>query len=254
MQFNIGYVKSENQFLMKTFSVGQNEVSKILELEELKNSDLQALIYDEVLIENEELKAVLSEDSRFFPIRSNKDLDITLDSFESLNFDSADKIFKRIKDNWVLQNNVTLMEELFPVINHLNKLWPNDRTSFYEELWFIMKSNIGAKELTIVFNDIEMGKKEHEKNKLIQAKITGTNLPQPSAGTEFEAKLMEHYKNDFNHNFDIMEFQIDKGEMVATGTIKKSPFVVMAKVYSLTRLQKALFKMLFDGLSTEFTA
>jgi len=254
MQFNVGYVKSEKQFVLKGFDNGQGEDTKVLELEELKNSDLQALIYDETLIENEELKATLSEDSRFFPIRSNKELEISLDSFESLNFDSAEKMFKRVRDNWVLQNNVILMEELFPVITHLNTLWPNDRTSFFEELWFLVKSNIGAKELTIVFNDIQMAKKETEKNKLIHAKISGTNLPQPVAGGEFEDKLMDHYKNDFSHNFDIIEYNIEKGELVATGSIKTSPFVMMAKVYGLTRLQKALFKMLFDGLSTEFNS
>ncbi len=251
MNFSVGYVKSENQFLLKAFGKGQIEGTKILELEDLKSSDLQALIYDENLIENEELKAMLKEDSRFFPIRSNTELELTLDTFENLNFDIADKMFKRVRENWVLQNNVTLMEELFPVINHLNSLWPNDRTSFFEELWFIIKSNIGAKELTLIFNDIQMGEKETDKNKLVHVKITGKNLPQPFAGEEVESQIMEHYKNDFGHTFDILEYSSEKSELVATGSIKKSPFVMMTKVYSLTRLQKALFKMLFDGLSAE---
>ncbi|WP_127718093.1 hypothetical protein [Halobacteriovorax sp. HLS] len=249
MQFNVGFIKSENQFLLKSFNNIENDNGKILDLAEIKNADIQALFYEEDLIESEDLKSALLEDSKFFPIRSSKEANIDFNNFEKLDFNSAKSIFSRVHDNWLLQNNVTLVEELFKVINHLNGLWPNDRTTFFEELWFILKSNLGAKSIRIIFNDILMGKKEHEKNKLIQVKVEGDRIPNPSEGGELEAKIMKNYEKDFNSTFEIIEYNSEKGQVVITATIKKSPVVIMAEVYELNRMQKAIIGSLFNGLS-----
>ncbi len=251
MQFNVGFIKSENQFLLKTFNTDAEDQGKILDLSEIKNADIQVLFYEENLIESEDLKSALLEDSKYFPIRSSNEVQVDLDNFEKLDFTSAKSIFSKVHDNWLLQNNVTLVEELFKVINHLNALWPNDRTTFFEELWFILKSNLGAKSLRIIFNDIQMGKKEHEKNKLIQVKIEGDRVPNPVEGGELEAKIMKNYEKDFHQTFDVIEYDADKGQLVMTGTIKKSPVVVMAEVYELNRMQKAIIGSLFEGLSQD---
>lgn len=252
MQFNVGFIKSENQFLLKTFNTEADDQGKILDLAEIKSADIQALFYESNLIESEELKSALLEDSKYFPIRSSEEVDVNFDNFEKLDFSSAKTIFSKVHDNWLLQNNVTLVEELFKVINHLNGLWPNDRTTFFEELWFILKSNLGAKSLRIIFNDIQMGKKEHEKNKLIQVKIEGDRVPNPVEGGELEAKIMKNYEKDFHQTFDVIEYDEQKGQLVMTGTIKKSPVVVMAEVYELNRMQKAIIGSLFEGLSQNF--
>ncbi|ATH06967.1 hypothetical protein BIY24_03155 [Halobacteriovorax marinus] len=249
MEFSLGLIKSENQFLLKSFDAGTEDNGKVLDLSELKNSNLQALFYDEEQIENEDLKATLLEDSRFFPIRSLKEINSDYESFQSLSLDEVKNIFSRVHDNWLLQNNVTLLEELFKVITHLNGLWPNDRTTFFEELWFILKSNLGAKSVRIIFNDIQIAKKENEKNKLIQVKVEGERLPNPTEGGVLEAKIMSNYEKDFNNTFDIAEYSGDKGQLVITATIKKSPVVIMAEVYELSRMQKAILSALFTGLS-----
>jgi hypothetical protein len=252
MQFNVGFIKSENQFLLKSFDHDSNDQGKVLDLSEIKSADIQALFYEENLIESEDLKSALLEDSKYFPIRSSNDVKVNFDNFEKLDFDSAKTIFSKVHDNWLLQNNVTLVEELFKVINHLNSLWPNDRTTFFEELWFILKSNLGAKSLRVIFNDIQMGKKEHEKNKLIQVKVEGERIPNPVEGGELEAKIMKNYEKDFNQNFEVIEYDSEKGQIVMTATIKKSPVVIMAEVYELNRMQKAIIGSLFNGLSEEF--
>lgn len=249
MEFSLGLIKSENQFLLKSFNGESEDKGKVLDLSELKNSNLQALFYDDEQIENEDLKSSLLEDSKYFPIRSLKEINSDFESFQSLETKEVQSIFTKIHDNWLLQNNVTLLEELFKVINHLNGLWPNDRTTFFEELWFILKSNLGAKSVRIIFNDIRVAKKENEKNKLIQVKVEGERLPNPTEGGELEAKIMTNYEKDFNNVFDIAEYSQERGQLVITATIKKSPVVIMAEVYELSRMQKAILGALFTGLS-----
>ncbi|WP_372651790.1 hypothetical protein [Halobacteriovorax sp.] len=249
MEFNLGLIKSENQFLLRSFNDGEDDNGKVLDLSELKNTNLQALFYDEDQLENEDLKSALLEDSKYFPIRSLKEINSDFDSFQSLSLEETQSIFSRVHNNWLLQNNVTLLEELFKVITHLNGLWPNDRTTFFEELWFILKSNLGAKSVRIIFNDIQIAKKDNEKNKLIQVKVEGERLPNPTEGGELEAKIMSNYEKEFNNTFDIAEYSEEKGQVVITATIKKSPVVIMAEVYELSRMQKAILGALFTGLS-----
>lgn len=249
MEFNLGFIKSENQFFLKSFKNDNDDNGKILDLSELKNTNLQALFYDESQLENEDLKSTLLEDSKFFPIRSTSDVKVDFESFEKMPFEDVQSLFNKVHDNWLLQNNITLLEELFKVIHHLDALWPNDRTTFFEELWFILKSNLGAKSLRIIFNDIQMAKKETEKNKLVQVKVEGEKVPNPTEGGELEAKIMASYEKDFSSLFEIVEYSADKGQLVMTTTIKKSPVVIMAEVYELTRMQKAVLSTLFTGLS-----
>lgn len=251
MQFNLGYLQSNAQFFIKNFAENSSDEGRVLGIEELKNTEIQGLIVENDLLENDEIKHLLNEDHRFYPIRSGKDFSINIDDFKGLDFSSSKTVFTKLRDNWVLQNNVSLLEELFKVIDHLNALWPNDRTAFFEELWFILKSNLGAKEMTIIFNDMRISQKEHEKNKLVRAKIEGHKIPNPLPGGEFEDKVMAHYEKDFNQAFELMDYNKEKGELVITACIKKSPVVIMAKIYDISRLQKALMKSLFDGLSHE---
>lgn len=248
MEFSVAHIKSDNQFIYRTFNA-ENVETKIIDLGELSDLEVQALIYEDSLYENDEVKEIISEQAKFFPIRSSAEVNLASEKFEKLDNDSMESIFKKMNSNWTLQNNITLLEELFTVITHLNKLWPNDRTTFFEELWFILKSNLGAKELKIIFNDIELAKKETEKNKLIKARIEGKKLPHPFTGGEFEDKVMGHYEKEFGPEFSIAEFNQDKGELVLTCMIKKSPVLIMAKVYEISRIQKAVLKSLFDGLS-----
>ena len=60
-----------------------------------------------------------------------------------------------------------------------------------------------------------------------------------------------HYKNNFNSNFEITEYDPHKGEIIIAATINNSPVLVMAKINRLSRLQKALLGTLFDGLQQE---
>ena len=249
MQFSLGYLKNDKQFIVREFGSDQPDKGKILDIEEVKNSHLQGFIYNEAEI-SEENKALLLEESKFYPIRTGEDLNLNIQEFEDLGPENATNIFSKINDSWLLANNINLLEELFNVIDHLKGLWPNDRTTFFEELWFVVKSNIGASQLKIIYNDIQIGKKEHEKNKLIRGMVDGQKNPIPTPTTEPEDALMTHYEKEFSSKFEICEYDPHKGEIIMTSTVNTSPILLMAKINRLSRLQKALLGTLFDGLQS----
>jgi hypothetical protein len=247
MQFSLGYLKNDKQFLIREFGTELPDKGKIIDIEEVREEHLQGFIYNESEISDEN-RALLNDQIRYFPIRNGEDLKLTIEQFEDIGADAAQDIFSKINDSWLLSNNIGLLEELYKVTTHLKSLWPNDRTAFFEELWFVVKSNIGASSLKIIYNDILMSKKEHEKNKLVRGVVDGTKNPIPTPATEPEEALMNHYSKEFNSIFEIIEYDPHKGEIIITSTINDSPILLMAKINRLSRLQKALLGTLFDGL------
>lgn len=268
MEFSLAYIKSEQKFLLKNFTPNQTSKAKLIDLEELKNIDLQGIIVDESLKDKTELGPFLQSEQKFSPIRSSLDLNANIgefnfDEFDLLSFENGKQIFDKMYSSWILQNNLSMLENIFSTMNHLLNLWPNDRTAFFEELWFLLKNNLGAKDLTLIYNDIEQSdqpsKNENPvekatKGKLIQVKVSGDKIPNPVVGGEFEGKMMERYGSPSEDYLQIQEFNMQKGELVLCATIRKSPVVIMARIYQFTPLQKSLLSALFDGLQMNHVA
>tara|TARA_R110000868_G_scaffold16687_11_gene74216 strand:- start:1431 stop:2219 length:789 start_codon:yes stop_codon:yes gene_type:complete len=250
MNLSFGYIKNENQFLLKEFVAGTSDLKgKILDLDDLAKTPVQAVIYPEELNQSQSLISVLADVKKFAPIKSDKEIGFAIDQFEKMNFDQMQTIFTKTRDSWVLNNNLALIENLFATIDHMTQLLHGDRTAFFEELWFSLRSNLGASNLTIIFNDLRKATKEHEKDKLVKVKVEGEILPAPVPGDEFADQVMKHYENSFHAGLEFVAYDHEKGELVATVTILKSPVLMMAKVGSLSRLQKATLAALFDGIN-----
>lgn len=250
MNLNLGYIKNENQFLLKEFAAGADKnKGKIIDLEDLPSTPVQVVIYPEELNQSQSLLTVLADVKKFAPIRSDRELNLNYDQFESMDFDQIQSVFTKTRDAWVLNNNLGLIENLFASIDHFTQLLHRDRTAFFEELWFTLRSNLGASKLTVIFNDLHKATKEHEKDKLVKVKVEGEILPQPLPGDDFSEQVMKHYENSFHAGLEFVTYNAEKGELVATVTILKSPVLMMAKVPSLSRLQKATLAALFDGIN-----
>lgn len=245
MAFALAYLKSDSQFLYREF--GAEQQAQILDISELKEKSIQALLFNKEATSDEFIN-FLSQETKFYPVRAGADFQVDSNRFEVMSNEEASRIFSTLHNFWVMGNNIALIEELFKTIDVLQKLWPNDRTAFFEQLWFIIRNNIGAKSLKLVYNDIILAKGENEKNKLIQAYIEGNRLPNPTQGGDFEAKLMGHYEKSFNQHFQISEYDKETGRLVLLARIKGSPVVIMAEVYQFTQLQKAILSSLFEGL------
>ena len=247
MDFTLALVKNENQFELKTFIDGNSDGGQVINLDDIKTHKIDTLLYPKEL-ESEELMATLGEEYKFFPVRPCEDFSVNSDNFKDLDHELAADILQKCIDSWTIQNNLELLENLFPTLEHLHQLWPNDRTSFMEELWFLLKKNLGSFDLKIIYNSMRRGAKEHEKNKLVQCRIEGKRFPETFEGSDFEKQVMSHYQSQFTESFEISEYSADRNELVATISLKGSPMILMAKVSELSRFQIALFTSFFTGL------
>lgn len=248
MDFTLLFTKNHDQGVVKTFKAGENASSKIVDLAEAKNFPIQGCIFSEEL-KSDDFMSALESEIKFYPIRSNSEFGLNVDQFEKLSYDDAKKIFDRMRDNWILQNNISLIEEIFKVRNHLLGLWPNDRSGFFEELWFILRSNLGAANLKLIYNDMIKSKNENEKNKLVKVKVQGERYPELTSCDEMDEAVLKSYEKEFGNIFEITDYNKEKGQLVICGSIKKSPVLIMANVFQLSRLQKALLTSLFEGLN-----
>lgn len=248
MEFTLLFTKNHEQGVVKTFRPGENITSKVMDLAEAKNVSIQGYIFAEEL-KSDDFMSALESEIKFYPIRSNNEFGINVEQFEKLSYEEAKKIFDRMRDNWILQNNISLIEEIFKVRNHLLGLWPNDRSGFFEELWFLLKSNLGASNLKLIYNDMIKSKNENEKNKLVKVKVQGERYPELTSCDEMDEMVLKSYEKDFGNIFEITDYNKEKGQLVICGSIKKSPVLIMANIYQLTRLQKSLLSSLFEGLN-----
>lgn len=236
------------QAVLRHFKLNETANSKVIDLVEAKQMPINGYIFSEDQ-KNEDFMAGLESEIKFYPIRSGSEFGLTLEGFEKLDFEDAKKIFDKMRENWILQNNISLIEEVFKVRNHLLGLWPNDRSGFFEELWFLLKTNLGANNLKLIYNDMVKSKNENEKNKLIKVKVQGERYPELATCDEMDEHVLKSYEKDFGNIFDITDYNKEKGQLVICATIKKSPVLIMANIYQLTRLQKALLSSLFEGLN-----
>src|SRR3989339_1409589 len=114
MEFSIGYVKSEQQLIVKRFSDGQVLESKIISMEEVKEVELNGLLFDGQI--SEATLNSLRDEFKFYPIIKSETVQMAATVFESVSFENALSLLKKMQTSWVLQNNLTLLEEFFSVL------------------------------------------------------------------------------------------------------------------------------------------
>lgn len=249
MEFNLLFARNAQQAILRSFIQGESSTSKIMDIQDAKNQSIQGFLFLDDL-KNEDFLSTLENDLKFYPIRQSSEFALSAESFEQLGFDEAKKIFDKMRENWVLQNNLILMEDIFKVRTHLMSLYPNDRSSYFEELWFLLKTNLGASNIKLIYNDLIKGKAENEKNKLVKVKIWGDKYPETTSIDEMDEMVLKSYEKDMGNIFEITDYNAVKGELVICASIKKSPVLIMANVYQLTRIQKSLISALFQGLNS----
>ena len=247
MDFSLAYVKSKKQFILKNFAPSSTTGSdQWIEWKEVAHHPMQAIIFSDELSSDQEFMNEIQQESRYLAIRSNTDLNISFEQFQNLDHSRAQKLLQSIQGGQVLKSNLSLLEEFFDVLKNLKELYPDDRMSFFEELWFILKNNLGAKNLKLVYNDVP----HKEKNTLVQVLVEGDRHPRSVSGDKFAKVLMKEYHKHVGPYFEIIEYQEDQHQLSAVASIDKSPVIFMAQVFSVSRLQKALLKSLFAGLQS----
>lgn len=252
MAITIGYLKSENQFLTATLNQStQSFEKKTLDIVEIKETPLNLLIIDQAL-DLSGLAHTLEGEKKFYPIIQSNEAQMDLNLFDIASYQEFAGIYSKAATRWILNNNIHLIENFTSTVNHLKNLWLRDRNSFFEELWFVLKTNLATHHLTLVFNDLkEPENKDKDKPSLVQNFVTGEKIPQTFEGSGKESELMKSYQKDFGAPFDITDYSGNTGKLVATSQIDMSPILIMAEISSMNQLQSSILKGLFNGLQSE---
>jgi hypothetical protein len=254
MIISIGYVRSASQVLVKELNWAQNSLeSKIIDVTDLSDHNLQGLFIED----NDHyssLISILEKEKSHYPILDAKDESLGLAAFEAMPAQQFKDLYLKILNRWTLHQNFLSVENIWKITNHFRDLWKKDRLSFFEELWYWMKRNTGAIDLSIIFNDVISTEEKDENNekkerpKLTQALLTGSKKANFMSGTAKEKELMQSYLDKFHDVFEVTEFNGTKGQFVATAQIDRSPMIFMARTAQLNQLQRTLLASLFNGL------
>lgn len=257
MSINVGFLKSEQQIVSKIINLEDASIdSKIIDSVTIKEEPLNLLFIDE-MVNLDNLSSTLEQERKFYPILNAKDFDLSSDKFDSLDFQSTADLYTKVTGKWILSKNISTIEQVYELITYLRDLHISDRNNFLEELWFILKTNLSAHELTIIFNDVEeveVADEDDKKNKSIKPKlihsfIKGDKIPNFFRGGAKEDALMKEYESEFSSIFNITDYHPDKGHLVITASIQKSPMIILAKVKNLNQLQQSVLVALFTGLN-----
>ena len=256
MIISIGFVRSASQVLIKELDWAQNSLdSRLIDVTDLPDFNLQALF----IHDNEHFNSMvglLEKEKAFYPILDAKDESLEYTAFENLPAQAFKDLYLKVLNRWTMHQNFNSLENIWSITNHLRDLWKKDRLSYFEEMFYWIKRNIGAVDLTIIFNDVIKSEEKDENNekkerpKLVQSLLSGTKKGNFHQGGTKEKELMQSYLDKFHDVFEITEFQATKGQFVATAQIERSPMIFMARVPQLNQLQRSLLTALFNGLQT----
>ncbi len=241
-EFDLAFIKSNQQIMLRQFRGGEIGDRLITE-EDLRQIPLQALLAQDVH-HLAELQGLIPDLGKHYPVRTQAESGLTLENFEQLGAVDAQKVVRKINSQWATNANLNLLENLFPIVTRLKGLWPNDRTVFFEELWYLLRANLGARTLIMIYNGIS-----DSKEKLVKVKVEGEMLPNSGPATDMDLSLWAHYESEMGLGFSNINYQSAKGDWLATASIMQSPVLIMAKIFQYNPLQKALLKTLFDGLN-----
>ena len=254
MIISIGFVRSASQVLIKELDWAQNSLdSRLIDVTDLPDFNLQALFIDD----NEHFSSMVSlleKEKAFYPIVDAKDESLGYSAFENLPAQAFKDLYLKIINRWTMHQNFKSLENIWTITNHFHDLWKKDRLSYFEEMFYWMKRNIGAVDLTIIFNDVIKSEEKDENNekkerpKLVQSLLSGTKKGNFHQGGTKEKELMQSYLDKFHDIFEVTEFHPTKGQFVATAQVERSPMIFMARVPQLNQLQRSLLAALFNGL------
>lgn len=250
MSITVGFINSESQINIKELNTDGHEVSsKLVDTIELKDYPFNLLLTadeDDLSI----LEKTFEQEEKYYPIVSANQLGLDKDIFQKLDYQELIDIYTKVNARWILNNNISTIEQSYGLITYLKDLYINDRDNFFEELWFLLKTNLASNELTIIFHDLKenASKQKTDRPQLSYSFISGNKVPNIQPATDKENLLMQEYQNEFGDIFNVTEFDSSRGYLVASAKIGLGPVLIMAKLNTFNQLQQSILIAIFSGL------
>lgn len=243
MKLSCAFIVNNKQVDHKIFDIQERSLdSSIQDIQSLETEFNNIIIGDEEFLTSLPSLEKKLQRTAFFTYQQ---LGVPSDLAEHINSGLFEELIPKTLRNWTLANNLALLENYSATISHLKNLWVNERDQFFEELWSLLKTNLIAENITIIFRDLKK-----EKEELCYTAVTGTQSPEFLSKPEYET-IMKSYESDFTSAFSITEYNRDRNQLVCTTKINQSSVLIMGDVLELGPLQQSLLKGLFNGLQAE---
>jgi hypothetical protein len=254
MIISLGFVRSSSQLLIKELDWHQNTLStRLVDVTDLPDENLQGLFIED----NDHfssLVGLLEKEKGHYPILDARDEGFGFSAFEEMPVQQFRDLYLKVVARWTMHQNFNSIENMWNLTTHFRDLWKRDRLTFFEEFWYWMKRNLGAVDLSILFNDVVSSEEKDENNekkerpKLTQSLMAGTKKGNFHQGGAKEKELMQTYLDKFHEVFEVTEFHPSKAQFVATAQVERSPMIFMARTVQLNQLQRTLLAGIFNGL------
>lgn len=254
MNINAGLLINPSQVKVFTYNLDSKDFSNIVvDIDSIVDQNLNYMVYDREEENIETFLGTMEKLENSYPSISLNEAGINKEMFEQFQPSDFFEFSNNILNAWKVNNNLLTIEEMFPLRDHLRNLWVNDRNTFFEELWYMMKRNLATTELNIIFHDLIEGDAEkNEKNKLQVAYLKGDRTPNFNNAEEKEEAIFNTFKDKINNNFEINEYDAEKGRLVLLAKIDNSPIVMLANVTDASGLQLSILSGLFNGLQSNY--
>jgi len=248
--FTLAFLENNHSVLLKTFHPAGDCQEQKISIHDLHGEDPKILFLQETEDFDQEVTEILETEAKYYSISNGETLQLNHAAFQKLDFQTAFNILEKELVKKTLANNLSLIENIFSTAQYLKKAFISDRSQFFEELWAILKSNLGTQNLRVLYHDLDPERKEGEKERLVNFVIEGRKRSLSRPATDAENALMDTFQNQINSPFEIYEFNLEKGELTAFASINKGPVLIMANLYFLNPLQKIVLSSLFKGLQS----
>jgi len=239
MDFNIAFIQNEHQFHL--LNLNSNTI-ETLPIENLTNKEIHLFCLDHKF-EEISLEDLVGNWIKFAPFTYK---DLSCDTFE-LNSLVSKQEFLDLLRKWTFQNNLKLIEEIYPRIDYLKKLSKENHSLFIEELHYLLSTQLLTSGIMIFFHDLEEVE-EGQNPTLVKKLILGRKNTVLNKANEQEAMLFDYYKSHFTEDFNLIDLELSKSALTFSSLINQSPILVMAKVSDFNSLQKSMLEGLFRGL------
>ena len=171
--------------------------------------------------------------------------------------------------------NLETISHISERTHELANLWKKDRQEFFNHLAAWFENNLGASDLSIIYNDLKMPEKEDDKPELVKALIVKleqsqeaessdeneeTEETESKSETVWEKKELEEAHHQIFKEYEATLklpprlLEISEASLTFGGSLTNSPFLLVCKFQTCGALQQALLKGLFSGLEQKLTS
>lgn len=250
MSLIIGYMNSDHNIHLAKLDKDISSFERLsVSSSDLSDLELNLLITNEN-IQDSPIEEQLNKEKAYYPVIEASNLNLNKDDFDTLSSQEVYDIYDKVNDRWLMRNNLQTLESIVQTVSYLKNLWTTDRDNFFEEYWYLLKTNLATFSLDIVYHDVRVhADKEDKKPELIYSAIKGKKIPNIQPASDIENQLMKEYSDSFDI-FNITHLNLDKNEVVIASMIDQSPILIMAKLNNLNQLQRSLLTALMRGLQS----